>query len=115
MSVPQRTRGTPRSAMTASVQVSQTILRTHTSAYGNMSRQVMADVESTYSIVQSPTDLAIATQFATMLRDGQIGGTKFSKVVGVGHSYGSVQMQALTASAPQLLDGVLLQGFSMNT
>ena len=50
-----------------------------------------------------------------MLRSGQIGGTNFTKVVGIGHSYGSVQMQALTASAPQLLDGVMLQGYSMNT
>ena len=67
------------------------------------------------SIVQAPTDLAIATKFATMLRNGEIGGTKFSKIVGVGHSYGSVQTQALSATSPQLLNGVLLQGFSVNT
>jgi pimeloyl-ACP methyl ester carboxylesterase len=49
-----------------------------------------------------------------MLRSGQINGTNFTKVVGVGHSYGSVQTEALSATAPQLLDAVLLQGFSMN-
>ena len=49
-----------------------------------------------------------------MLRSGQIGNTNFTKVIGVGHSYGSVQMQALTATVPELLDGVLLQGFSVN-
>lgn len=47
-----------------------------------------------------------------MLRNGDIGGQKFSKIVGVGHSYGSVQMQALSATLPNVLDGVILQGFS---
>ncbi|KIP01152.1 hypothetical protein PHLGIDRAFT_131352 [Phlebiopsis gigantea 11061_1 CR5-6] len=71
--------------------------------------------QDAYNIVQSPTDLAIATQFAAMLRSAQIGGTNFTKVIGIGHSYGSVQMQALTATAPQLLDGVILQGYSVNS
>ena len=39
------------------------------------------------SVVQSPTDLAILTKFARMLRDGDIGGQKFSKIVGVGHDW----------------------------
>jgi pimeloyl-ACP methyl ester carboxylesterase len=47
-----------------------------------------------------------------MLRNGDIGGQKFSKVVGVGYSYGSVQTQALTATLPTALDAVILQGFS---
>ncbi|EPQ54849.1 alpha/beta-hydrolase [Gloeophyllum trabeum ATCC 11539] len=68
----------------------------------------------TYNEVQAPTDLAIATKLLSMLKDGQIGGQKFSKVVGVGHSYGSEQVQALSATVPHLLDGILLQGFSMN-
>ena len=53
--------------------------------------------------------------FAEMLRNGEIGGTKFSKIVGVGHSYGSIQVQAITATQPSALDSALLTGFSMNT
>ncbi|EMD39654.1 hypothetical protein CERSUDRAFT_92149 [Gelatoporia subvermispora B] len=67
-----------------------------------------------YNVVQAPTDLAIATAFGEMLRNGSIGGQKFNKIVGVGHSYGSVQVQALTATSPSLLDAALLQGFSNN-
>ncbi|EPQ54837.1 hypothetical protein GLOTRDRAFT_43185 [Gloeophyllum trabeum ATCC 11539] len=69
----------------------------------------------TYNEVQAPTDLAIATKLLEMLKGGGIGGQQFSKVVGVGHSYGSVQVQALSATVPHMLDGVLLQGFSMNS
>ena len=49
-----------------------------------------------------------------MLRNGDIGGMKFNKIVGIGHSYGSVQTQALSATQPDLLNAVLLQGFSVN-
>lgn len=47
-----------------------------------------------------------------MLRSGGVGGQNFTKIVGVGHSYGSVQTVALTATLPNALDGVILQGFS---
>lgn len=65
-----------------------------------------------YRIVQSFTDLAIAQKLALMLRNGDIGGQKFTKIVGVGHSYGSVQTQALSATLPNVLDAVILQGFT---
>ncbi|GJE91974.1 alpha/beta hydrolase [Phanerochaete sordida] len=71
--------------------------------------------QDAYNVVQSPTDLAIATKFAQMLRNGDIGNMKFNKIVGIGHSYGSVQTQALSAASPDLLNAVLLQGFSMNS
>ncbi|KAF7983036.1 hypothetical protein HWV62_24690 [Athelia sp. TMB] len=67
-----------------------------------------------YAIVQSPLELAIAQKFASMLRAGKIGNTKFTKIVGVGHSYGAIQIQALSATVPSALDGVILQGFSVN-
>ena len=50
-----------------------------------------------------------------MLRTGDIGGMRFNTIVGIGHSYGSVQTQALSAASPDLLNAVLLQGFSMNS
>ncbi|KZT28707.1 alpha beta-hydrolase [Neolentinus lepideus HHB14362 ss-1] len=68
----------------------------------------------TYNVVQASTDLAIATKLLNMLKEGEIGGQQFNKVIGVGHSYGSVQVQALSATVPHMLDAVLLQGFSMN-
>ncbi|GJE88554.1 alpha/beta-hydrolase [Phanerochaete sordida] len=46
--------------------------------------------EDAYNVVQAFTDLAIATKIAQMLRSGDIGGVKFDKVIGVGHSYGSI-------------------------
>lgn len=64
------------------------------------------------SLVQSPSDLAIAQQFVMMLKNGTIGDQKFSKIVAVGHSYGAAQVQALSATLPDLIDGVILQGFS---
>ncbi|KAF7980111.1 hypothetical protein HWV62_39523 [Athelia sp. TMB] len=67
-----------------------------------------------YTIVQSPLELAIAQKFASMLRAGKIGNTKFTKVVGVGHSYGAIQIQALSATVPSALDGIILQGFTLN-
>ena len=50
-----------------------------------------------------------------MLRSGEIGGQKFDTIVGVGHSYGSTQVQAITSHAPTALDAALLQGFSANS
>lgn len=50
-----------------------------------------------------------------MLRNGEIGGQRFDKIVGVGHSYGSAQVQAITSHAPTALDAALLQGFSANS
>lgn len=65
--------------------------------------------------MQTPTDLAIAIRFTEMLRNGEIGGQRFDKIVGVGHSYGSAQVQAITSHAPTALDAALLQGFSANS
>lgn len=39
-----------------------------------------------YNVVQGATDLAIATRFAAMLRNGALDGNKYSKIVGIGHS-----------------------------
>lgn len=103
------------SAMTALALGCPSILRTPTSKSSCSKTIRWYSTSACHSVVQSPTDLAIATKFATMLRAGEIGGTNFTKVVGIGHSYGSVQMQALSATAPQLLDGIILQGFSVNS
>ncbi|EGO19233.1 hypothetical protein SERLADRAFT_443276 [Serpula lacrymans var. lacrymans S7.9] len=69
-----------------------------------------------YNVVQAATDTAITVKFAQMLRDGSIGikGQKYNKILGVGHSYGSIVMQAVTSNAPTALDGDMLTGFSAN-
>ncbi|KAH7911761.1 alpha beta-hydrolase [Hygrophoropsis aurantiaca] len=67
-----------------------------------------------YNVVQKPTDVAIAIKFAEMLRSGEISGKPYTKIVLLGHSYGSIQSQALTALAPTAVDGVVLTGYSAN-
>jgi pimeloyl-ACP methyl ester carboxylesterase len=64
--------------------------------------------------VQAATDVAIAAQMAKMLRSGAMGNTSFSTIVAVGHSYGSIQINALTAQTPAPVDHVVLTGFSAN-
>jgi pimeloyl-ACP methyl ester carboxylesterase len=41
-------------------------------------------------------------------------GTKFSKAVNVGHSFGSAETFALTVLYPDVTDGIVLTGFSLN-
>lgn len=41
--------------------------------------------------------------------------TKYEKVVHVGHSFGSAQSYAFAALYPQLTDGIVLTGFSLNS
>jgi hypothetical protein len=79
------------------------------------SRSVSADLLSvTYSVVQAPTDVAIATKIAQSLKDGSLSGIPaFSKLVVVGYSYGSVQTNALTA-VPGLVDHAVLTAFAAN-
>ncbi|KAF7977400.1 hypothetical protein HWV62_4029 [Athelia sp. TMB] len=69
-----------------------------------------------FGVLQAPTELAIVQELGRMLRNGSIGskGQKFDQVVGVGHSYGAILVQAVTATAPDLFDAVILQGFSAN-
>lgn len=66
------------------------------------------------SVVQAATDVAIVTEFAKQLRQGKIGNKAFKTIISVGHSYGSVQTNALT-QMPGLIDHAVLTGFSANT
>lgn len=65
--------------------------------------------------VQAATEVALLTSINQMLRNTKsIGGQKWGKVVGIGHSCSAVQTQAVSASDPALYDAVILQGFSAN-
>lgn len=63
-------------------------------------------------VVQAPLEIEIAASLIKALRNGSIARTAFSKVVGVGHSYGSVLTKGVTAKYPTDLDAAILTGFS---
>lgn len=68
-----------------------------------------------YNVVQGATDVAILSEIISMLQNGKIAGKKFTKIAGVGHSYGSVQLNYITQKQPSALSTVVLTGFSANT
>lgn len=65
--------------------------------------------------IQAPFEVEIAHSLINSLAQGQYGGLNVTKVVGVGHSFGSIITQALTAQYPDLLDAAILTGFSTNS
>ncbi|KAK9316491.1 catalytic protein [Lipomyces starkeyi] len=66
-------------------------------------------------VVQSSLQVEIAHALIQSLRAGRFAGQKFDHVVGVGHSFGSIQSIGITATFPKDLDAVVLTGFSINT
>ncbi|WPH05082.1 Hypothetical protein R9X50_00798100 [Acrodontium crateriforme] len=66
-------------------------------------------------MVQTPIELEIANNLVKMLRSGKMCDHRFDKVVGAGHSYGSLLTQGITAKYPMSLDAAILTGFSVNT
>lgn len=66
--------------------------------------------------IQSTLEIAALKALTLMLRHGQIPGVgcAFSKVVHVGHSFGSIQSYSLTVTDPELSDGLVLTGFSQD-
>ncbi|KZT54698.1 alpha/beta-hydrolase, partial [Calocera cornea HHB12733] len=66
------------------------------------------------NVVQADTDVEILSSLASLLRSGGLGGPAggYSKILLVGHSYGSVQATALLSRYPQAADGVITTGFS---
>ncbi|KAI7538658.1 alpha/beta-hydrolase [Hortaea werneckii] len=66
-------------------------------------------------VVQAPLEIEIAHKFATMLKEGCLANQAFDKVIGVGHSFGSIITEAITAQYPSTLDAAILTGFSTNT
>lgn len=66
--------------------------------------------------IQIFLEIATTAQLTQMLRNGTFPGFDhtFSKVVHVGHSFGSAQTYALASMYPNITDGIVLTGFSMN-
>jgi len=69
------------------------------------------------NIVQAPAEVSALYEITTMLREGSFPEvpTKFNKAVHVGHSFGSAQTYVLSAMYPNVTDGIILTGFSMNS
>lgn len=63
-------------------------------------------------VVQAPLSVEIAHVLVTMLRNGQIGQQRFTKLVGVGHSAGSTVTQGVTTKYPRDFDAIILTGTS---
>ncbi|KAM0722519.1 hypothetical protein Q7P37_001960 [Cladosporium fusiforme] len=72
----------------------------------------LSDKPDPINVIQAPLQVEIAKALATSLRDGKFTTKKFSKVVGVGHSFGSIITQAITQQYPEVLDAAILTGFS---
>ena len=69
------------------------------------------------SVIQQPLEEAALYALTTMIRNGNFPNVdaKFSKVVHVGHSFGSVLSYTLTRDYPAVSDGLVLTGFSANS
>lgn len=67
--------------------------------------------------IQSSLEIAALYTLTTQLRQGKISGIScpFSKVVHVGHSFGSIQSYSLAVLHPTVTDGLILTGFSQAT
>ncbi|KAF8631705.1 hypothetical protein AX17_005037 [Amanita inopinata Kibby_2008] len=61
--------------------------------------------------VQRSTEIGVATELLKFLKRGSTGLT-FSKVIAIGHSFGSSQVVGLTANHADLVDAIVLTGFS---
>ncbi|CAK4032900.1 alpha beta-hydrolase [Lecanosticta acicola] len=75
----------------------------------------MSSKPDAISVVQSFMELEIANVLAKNLKNGTYSGLSFQKVVGAGHSFGSVITEGITAKYPTTLDGAILTGFSTNS
>ena len=67
--------------------------------------------------IQSFLEVAATVQLTQMLRNGTFPNVNhtFTKVVHVGHSFGSAQTYSLANMYPNITDAIVLTGFSMNS
>ena len=80
----------------------------------NVELMLQATRVSGYDVPQSTVQLAILQQLSSLIRAGNYTGSfgPPSKLVHVGHSYGSLISNGLIATTPGLSDGVILTGIS---
>jgi pimeloyl-ACP methyl ester carboxylesterase len=66
-------------------------------------------------VVQGPLQIAIAQTLVQLLRNGTLADRRFSRIIGVGHSYGSALTTSVASQNPSAFDALVLTGFSDNT
>ncbi|KAL8670558.1 MAG: hypothetical protein Q9168_004906 [Polycauliona sp. 1 TL-2023] len=68
------------------------------------------------SVLQAPTEMSALYELTKMLRNGTLPNVPhaFSKIVHVGHSFGSALSYLLAVMHPTASDGLILTGFSQN-
>lgn len=66
--------------------------------------------------VQAPAEVSALYDLTMQLRNGQFPSVphSFQKVVHIGHSFGAAQTYLLTALHPEVSDGIILTGYSLN-
>ncbi|KZT59578.1 hypothetical protein CALCODRAFT_187418 [Calocera cornea HHB12733] len=52
------------------------------------------------------TYVQILLKFISLLKEGKVGGQVYSKIIGVGHSYGSIELAAASAIVPDQLSAL---------
>ncbi|KAF7861441.1 hypothetical protein EAF04_008006 [Stromatinia cepivora] len=70
------------------------------------------------SIIQVPAELSAIVEVTKLLRAGTLSGitiSKPNKLVHVGHSFGSILSYELVSAHPNITDGLILQGFSIDS
>ncbi|KAH8808687.1 Alpha/Beta hydrolase protein [Xylogone sp. PMI_703] len=72
----------------------------------------LSDHPDPIQIVQLPLQVEILHKLVQLLRTGAITGHASKSVIGVGHSYGSIQTQLVTSKYPDDFDAVVLTGFT---
>ena len=75
----------------------------------------LSDHPDSIQVVQTSFEVAILHELTQMLRSGYFSKLSFSKVTGIGHSYGSFVSIGQTVNYAKDLDGVILTGVSINT
>ncbi|OCF31662.1 hypothetical protein I317_02777 [Kwoniella heveanensis CBS 569] len=67
------------------------------------------------NVVQSPFEIAQSVAIAELLGYGGLGDAgQHSKIVGIGHSYGSATLAGVASVAPNTFDAIVLTGYTAN-
>ncbi|KAF6752438.1 hypothetical protein DFP72DRAFT_1171641 [Ephemerocybe angulata] len=81
--------------------------------YDRLGRTGKSDKPDGIKEVQTATEVEIAAQLVTFLR-GNPFGSRFNRIIGIGHSYGSVQLIGMLGKYGNLLDATIITASGQN-
>ncbi|KIW12710.1 hypothetical protein PV08_09988 [Exophiala spinifera] len=85
-------------------------------AYDRLGAGLSDSTSNGFNEPQIATEIEILANILTQAKGGSIAkNIRFSKIVGVGHSYGSFQLQGITKIHPELVDAVVLTAYSADS